>query len=62
MLRYKYFIEDADWADRETWVCENCRKENNEFILLGYWKLIDKRYDAVMPCDRCGKGVRAVNE
>jgi len=56
MQRFKYkVVADAD-KSREVWVCDSCKKENAENILLGRWKLIDKRDDNDQPCPACGNG------
>ena len=42
--------------DRETeslWLCEKCKALHQEDILLGRLKLIDKREDDRIKCDRC---------
>ena len=51
MNRYRYQV--AGKSDREIWVCDACKKTNNDRILMGEWKLIDRRYDCSIPCSVC---------
>ena len=51
MNRHKYQV--AGRNSREIWVCEACKKSNNDRILMGEWKLIDRCYDCSIPCGIC---------
>jgi hypothetical protein len=51
MNKYKYQISDK--TVQEIWVCDACKKTNNDHILMGEWKLIDRRSDSVIPCAIC---------
>ena len=61
MKHYKYQVTGAD-HDPEIWVCEICKKNNSERILLGKWKLIDRREHLDVPCALCASTKVAVNE
>lgn len=61
MKRYKYQVVGDENAP-EIWVCEHCKKANSERILLGRWKLIDRRELFDVPCAVCGENQAAVNE
>jgi len=54
MKRFKYHVV-SDKPDQEIWTCEACKKANNELILTGTWKLIDRYNDDSIPCGVCGK-------
>ena len=58
MKRFKYQISHKG-DQKETWVCENCKKANNELILKGIWKLVDRKNDARIKCGICGNKVAA---
>lgn len=60
MKRYKYQVTGDGHS--EIWVCEICKKANNERILLGKWKLIDRREQYDVPCAFCGENQAVVNE
>lgn len=60
MKRFKYQISYKG-TQKETWVCEACKKANNEFILKGKWKLIDRCKDATTPCEIC-EDDKAINK
>lgn len=51
MNKYKYQISDK--IDQEIWVCEACKKGNNQLILTGKWKLIDRSGDSGILCSLC---------
>lgn len=51
MNKFKYQISDK--TDQEIWVCEACKKRNNQLILTGKWKLIDRSDDSVNLCSLC---------
>lgn len=51
MNRYKYQV--AGRNSREIWVCDTCKKTNNDRILMGEWKLIDRCHDCSFPCGVC---------
>ncbi|MEW6593330.1 MAG: hypothetical protein AB1413_00505 [Thermodesulfobacteriota bacterium] len=61
MKRYKYHVT-GDPHTPEIWVCEACKKANGERILLGKWKLIDRREHYDVPCALCAENLTAVNE
>lgn len=61
MKRYKYQVVGDD-STPEIWVCETCKKASSEYILLGKWKLIDRREQFDVPCTLCGENKAAVNE
>ncbi len=61
MKRYKYQVT-GDENTPEIWVCEVCKKANGERILLGKWKLIDRREQYDVPCALCAGKQTAVNE
>lgn len=61
MKRYKYQVT-GDENTPEIWVCEHCKKANSERILLGRWKLIDRRELIDQPCALCSENQTAVNE
>lgn len=48
MSRYNYQVKNG----RSVWVCEACKKANMDLILLGVWKLIDRRDDS-SACEQC---------
>ena len=53
MNKYKYQISGN--TDQEIWVCDACKKVNNDLILMGKWKLIDRCCDcSTVRCDVCG--------
>ena len=53
MNRSKYQITGK--GDHEIWVCDACKKVNNDLILMGKWKLIDRCSDcSTVQCDVCG--------
>lgn len=57
MNRFKYHVV-SETPDQEIWVCEACKKGNNELILTGKWKLVDRCNDGTIPCEVCkGAGV-----
>jgi hypothetical protein len=45
MNRSKYQVTGK--AGHEIWVCDACKKVNNDLILLGKWKLIDRCFAPV---------------
>jgi len=49
--KFKYQISDK--TDQEIWVCEACKKGNNQLILTGKWKLIDRCSDSGILCSLC---------
>lgn len=51
MNKFKYQISDK--PDQEIWVCEACKKGNNQLILTGKWKLIDRCSDKKILCFLC---------
>jgi hypothetical protein len=51
MTKYKYPISGK--TDQEIWVCEACKKGNNQLILTGKWKLIDRCSDKKILCSLC---------
>ena len=57
MQRFKYIMSEDKNSHQETWVCEPCKKEKAEEILLGRWRLIDKCDGPAAPtCELCGRG------
>jgi len=53
MQRFKYRIRNAAGDFREAWVCEPCKKENGDNILLGKWKLIARHEGNDIRCTIC---------
>ena len=51
MKKYKYQVTGK--TDHEIWVCDACKKANNDLILKGKWKLIDRCSDCAIQCDVC---------
>ena len=45
----------ADLKVDQIWVCEECKKKNNELILLKFWKLIGRSVDSEEGCELCGE-------
>lgn len=56
----QYKIAPPSKPEKTIWVCGKCKKDNLESILLGKWKLIDRRTDNAIPCDVCGAGLSKV--
>lgn len=56
MERSQYIIAPSTKREKTIWVCGKCKKDHMESILLGKWKLIDRRDDNAIPCDVCGEG------
>lgn len=54
MKRFKYHVV-SDTPGQEVWACEACKKDNNELILTGTWKLVDRCNDDSIPCEVCGR-------
>ena len=52
MKKFKYQIESPK-SCKEIWVCDTCKKANNELILTGKWKLIDLCSDSGISCEIC---------
>lgn len=52
MKRFKYQMKDG----KELWVCEECKKNQAELILLKSWKLIDRKDDD-SDCEYCSSAL-----
>ena len=50
---FQYITFDSKGLLEEIWACENCRKMNTYQILIGEWRLIDKRENVNFECDNC---------
>lgn len=59
MNRSKYQVTGV--ADHEIWVCDACKKVNNDLILMGKWKLIDRCRDCAIQCDVCDGNIAGAN-
>jgi len=57
MKRHKYQVSGI--TDHEIWVCDACKKANNDLILKGKWKLIDRCSDGDVQCDICDRNTAA---
>ena len=57
MKRHKYQVVGK--TDHEIWVCDACKKANNDLILKGKWKLIDRCSDGAVQCDVCSGNTAA---
>ena len=51
MKIFKYQIDQEH--DTQIWVCNRCKKENWERILLKAWKLIDSDEASSHACELC---------
>ena len=54
MERSQYIISGSSKQEKSIWVCGKCKKDNMDKVLLGKWKLIDRKDDDSIPCDVCG--------
>ena len=60
MTLNRYNPQVAGKTGREVWVCDACKKVNNDLILMGKWKLIDRCCDCAIQCDICAGNTAAV--
>lgn len=60
MERSQYIISGSSKQEKSIWVCGKCKKAHIEAVLLGRWKLIDRKDDDSIPCDVCGAGLSKV--
>lgn len=60
MKQYKYVAYNKTGQDVEFWVCESCRKQNNNLILEGKWRLIDRQDEGIISCSECHCGEKEV--
>jgi ribosomal protein L37AE/L43A len=60
MKQFKYLTEDD--GEEGVWVCEACKKQNSERILLGKWKLIAISAQEVKTCKFCSRKTSARHE
>lgn len=58
MKKFKYEISEGISPD-SIWVCEACKKNNSEKILLKQWRLVAHRDDETHPCHLCARGEAA---
>lgn len=54
MQMFQYITIDNEDRQQEIWICKNCRKNNNDLILDGQWRLIDRKNDQEIECCCCG--------
>ncbi len=54
MKKFKYEISEGISPDC-IWVCEACKKNNSEKILLKKWRLVSRQNDGVQPCELCAR-------
>ncbi|MFC1524228.1 hypothetical protein ACFL6N_05490 [Thermodesulfobacteriota bacterium] len=56
-IRFRYLAEDEEGMPLELWACNECRRNNNNLILLRKWRLIEQSNDEKILCDTCGVGL-----
>ena len=61
-MKYQYMVKKQDGQAEEFWVCNNCKKANNQKILLGNWRLVDKSTSSVITCKLCEVRVEGDNK
>ena len=45
--------DGEDDLPNQIWVCDQCRSEHNDLILIGKWRLTDRKEDADIMCAVC---------
>lgn len=53
MKQFKYLTEED--GEDGVWVCEICKRQHSEHILLGKWKLIAISAQQVQTCNFCSR-------
>lgn len=60
MKSFRYLFEKENRKD--IWVCESCKRDHNERILRGEWKLIGRCKNGEILCNKCDSGKNAAFE
>lgn len=53
MKYFQYLTKEKTGDNEELWVCEECRRLNNNLILEGKWRLIGKKETDQEACGEC---------
>lgn len=60
MKQFKYLTEED--GEEGVWVCESCKRQHSELILLGKWKLIAISAQQVKTCKFCSQRTSSHHE